>query len=83
MSESNYGNVSNQGSKFSEQDEEERKADAELATKMSNYIDPAIDKIKPLLKLINEVRGWFIVVAILIPRFDDGNQWFNWSCFIY
>ena len=37
-------------------EEEQRKHDAELATKMSNYIDPALDRIKPLLKLINEVR---------------------------
>lgn len=69
MSESNYGNASNQGSKFSEQDEEERKADAELAVKMSNYIDPAIDKIKPLLKLINEVRGRFILDTIPSRKF--------------
>lgn len=76
MSELNYGNMSNQGSKYSEQDEEERKADAELAVKMSNYIDPAIDKIRPFLKLILDVCGRFILNAVRSPKWYN---YFFWS----
>lgn len=59
MNRSDYDQDSVQGSQTSDHElseEEQRKRDAELATKMSNYIDPALDRIKPLLKLINEVR---------------------------
>lgn len=59
MNRSDYDQDSVQGSQSTDHElseEEQRKQDAELATKMSNYIDPALDKIKPLLKLINEVR---------------------------
>lgn len=59
MNRSDYDQDSVQGSQASDHElseEEQRKQDAELATKMSNYVDPALDRIKPLLKLINEVR---------------------------
>lgn len=59
MNRSDYDQDSVQGSQDSNHElseEEQRKQDAELATKMSNYVDPALDRIKPLLKLINEVR---------------------------
>lgn len=59
MNRSDYDQDSVQGSHSTDHElseEEQRKQESELATKMSNYIDPALDRIKPLLKLINEVR---------------------------
>lgn len=54
---SDYDHDSVQGSQASQMNDEERqrKQDAELAVKMSNVIDPALDRMKPLLKLITEV----------------------------
>ncbi|EIM83294.1 uncharacterized protein STEHIDRAFT_141108 [Stereum hirsutum FP-91666 SS1] len=53
---SDYDHDSVQGSQASQMNDEERqrKQDAELAVKMSNVIDPALDRMKPLLKLITE-----------------------------
>lgn len=55
---SDYDHDSVQGSQASQMTDEERqtKEDSELAVKMSNVIDPALDRMKPLLKLISEVR---------------------------
>lgn len=51
-------NMSDAGSNIDPKEEQEKKEIAEIATKMTNYIDPCLAKIKPLLKLINEV-GFF------------------------
>lgn len=48
-------NMSDAGSNIDSKEEQEKKEIAETATKMTNYIDPCLAKVKPLLKLINEV----------------------------
>ncbi|EIM87368.1 uncharacterized protein STEHIDRAFT_130763 [Stereum hirsutum FP-91666 SS1] len=46
--------MSDAGSNIDPKEEQEKKEIAEIATKMTNYIDPCLAKVKPLLKLINE-----------------------------
>lgn len=59
-------NMSDAGSNIDPKEEQEKKEIAEIATKMTNYIDPCLAKIKPLLKLINEVGFHFVLRSLLI-----------------
>lgn len=87
MNRSDYDQDSVQGSESSQHElteEEQAQHDAEIATKMSNYIDPALDRIKPLLKLINEVCILTVFLSygrrilqykIFIMRLSDYSVW--------
>lgn len=80
---SDYGHDSAQGSQASQMTEEERqrKEDAELAVKMSNVIDPALDRMKPLLKLINEVYSFapYFIHYIPFSHLLSNYPHFDWN----
>lgn len=60
-------NMSDAGSNIDPKEEQEKKEIAEIATKMTNYIDPCLAKVKPLLKLINEVGFLHLPLYLSVP----------------